>query len=441
MMNSRHFPRFLAATALCSGLLLSSPATTQAAGFYIQEQSVSGLGNAFAGSAATAEDASVIYFNPAGMTDLDRAQVQVGAHVLIPSAELTSTGSTVTNVGGTVTISSGTGNDVDPYEAEAVPNFFAAYPLNSNNSLWVGFGMTAPFGLGNDYGDDWFGRYDSTKSELVTLNFSPSIAWAPYDWLSIGGGLDIQYANAELEEAIPSPLTATGATPATDGLQNLSGDDTSVGFNIGAILKPTDTTRVGLHYRSAISHELEGRVTIEQPTDVPASDIRLTGEAGLDLPDIATFSVAQMVTPQVELLASATWFGWSRFDSIPVAFDNGTNSETLQNYEDTWAFSVGANYMLDDQWTLRAGYQYDETPTQDGFRSTVTPDGDRNWFALGVSYEWNDDITVDFSGTYIDVSEETIDLSRTAVSGATSEINATTGGDVGIIAVGLTYRF
>ncbi len=185
---------FLMSSLLCLSAAL--PHNADAAGFYIQEQSVKGLGSAFAGSVTSLDDASVVYFNPAGMTKLDRAQVNGGVHMLVPSAKLSNNGSTFNAA------PSGGGSGGNPYNPTPVPNGFAVMPLNSDQSLWAGIGVTAPFGLANDYGDSWFGRFDSTKTELTTINIQPSLAYKVNDWLSIGAGVDVQYAKANLEAVV-----------------------------------------------------------------------------------------------------------------------------------------------------------------------------------------------------------------------------------------------
>ena len=431
--------KFLFSTLLAAGMITVGVTQANAAAFYIQEQSVSTLGSASAGSAALAEDASTIFFNPAGMTELSGPQMQVGFHALRPNADTTDLGSTATNGGGTV--STGTNDGGNPFDVEAIPNAYFAYPVTSDNSLWLGLGISAPFGLANDYGSDWLGRYDSIESSLKTIGVAPSIAYAPFDWLSIGGGVNIQYADAQLISAIPSPLTAGGPVVATDGRQDLAGDAVTAGFNVGILYKPFDGTRIGAHYRSAISHELEGRVVITNPVDAGGAVSVIGGNVGLDLPDIATVSVVQSVNDRLDLLGSVSWVGWKNFDSIPVEFDGGGGSTRTLNYEDTNAFAIGARYQLNDDWILRAGYQYDETPTNDEFRTTSIPDGDRQWFAAGASYDVDENWTLDIGAVYVDVASETVDLTEVPTAGTSVTTNVETEGDVGILSISATYRF
>jgi long-chain fatty acid transport protein len=421
--------RQLAYSALSASILLCTSQSVQAAGFYIQEQSVKGLGYAFSGSTTSIDDASTIYFNPAGMTKLDGAQVNAGVHLLIPHADLTDTGTTVP-------FGAAVGNDDggNPYDPTPVPNLYAAAPFDfQGRQIWAGIGVSAPFGLGSDYGDNWFGRFDSTETELMTINIQPSLAIQATDWLSIGGGVDIQYADAELK-AVANPGTG-------EGISTLKGDDWSLGYNLGVMIEPTEKTDVGIHYRSAIDHELDGRITFVNGT---ASDSDVGGGADLNLPDLATFGVAHDITPQTRIMGQATWFGWSTFDRIRAVSDAGAELQNIeQDYQDTWAFAIGVEHDLNEDWTVRAGYQFDETPTTDEFRTSRTPDGDRNWFSGGATYKWNDKIELDFAATYIDVDDGTINVNRNAAAPAIarSDVSANTDGYVGIVAVGLNYKF
>lgn len=410
-------------SAICMTALTTG---ANAAGFYIQEQSVKGLGSAFAGSVTSIDDASTVYFNPAGMTKLDRAQVNGGVNLLIPRADLDNRGSTFngTAVGG----DSG-GN---PYSPTPVPNFYAVTPV-LDDMLWAGIGIGAPFGLASDYGDDWFGRFDSVKTELKVINIAPSVAYKANDWLSVGGGVDIQYANATLTSAVSDTLA--------EGESSLKGKDWSVGYNVGVLIKPIETTEIGVHYRSAISHRLDGRINVSGLSGlVPtAPNFSTGGTADLDLPDLATFGIAHQLTPDLRLMGQATWFGWNNFKDITAFSDAGTQlSSVKQDYQPTWAFALGAEYDINETWTVRGGYQFDQTPTTDEFRTSRTPDGDRNWFSAGATYRMTPQIDLDFAATYIDVAKGNIDVSRNS---GLARVSADTDGSVGIVAVGLNYKF
>lgn len=404
--------------------------TAQGAGFYIKEQSVTGLGRAFAGEAAIGEDASTIYFNPAAMTELKRAEAQIGVHLLVPRSELTNRGSAY-QLGATPIAPITGGDGGNPYDPTPVPNGFAAMPF-AGGDLWFGIGITAPFGLANKYDDGWFGRYDSLETELTTINVQPSVAYRVNDYLSIGGGIDIQYADAKLTNAIATSPTGP------DILSNLEGDDWSVGFNFGILVKPTDTTRIGLHYRSEMNHELEGDLSLSSSGIALGSS---PGSAELNLPAIVELGIAQELTPKLTLLGELSWYGWNNFEEIRVRRPGQPDSVVEQNYQNSWAFAIGAQYEINEQWTVRGGVQYDQTPTEGGYRSTRTPDGDRTWLTAGLTYALNDSFVIDAAYAHIFISDETVDVTRPGAGAASTRVQAESEGSVDIVSLALRYRF
>ena len=295
--------------------LLGGVQTADAAGFYIKEQSVTGLGRAFAGESAVSEDASTIFFNPAGMTRLQGPEASAGVHLLVPRADLENRGSSSSSPAGTLPIGGSDGGN--PYDPTPVPNAYFAYPVMGRD-LWVGLGVSAPFGLANKYDANWFGRYDSIETDLLTINIAPSVAYKVLDWVSIGGGIDIQYADAKLVNAVFAGPTAP------DVISNVEGDDWAVGYNVGVLFEPLPTTRVGVHYRSRIDHTLEGDVKL---TQAGALRSNLPGTADLDLPDIIAVGFAHDVTPALTVMAEYNWYGWSSFKEIRVI---GAHKSTIR---------------------------------------------------------------------------------------------------------------
>lgn len=432
-------------SALCLTALSSG---ANAASFYLQEQSVSGLGTAFAGAAANTPDASTVYYNPAGMVNLRRAEVQVGASVLIPRADFDDTGSTYTApalLGGAT--SAVTGDDSgNPFDTEIVPHMFGVLPINDR--LAVGLGITAPFGLADEYESDFTGRYNSTQSQLKTIDVQPSIAYQPIPWLNLGAGVNVQYVYANLKNKVPAP-TAGGASPDpdADGQLKLAGDDVSVGFTLGAQIMPTDTTTLGMTYKSSINHRLEGDIDLTNPTSglpipgfVSGAEFSVGGSAKLSTPDIASFAISQELDEKWTLLGSVNWYGWSKFDNIPVTTDGLGNSQTEQGYENTFGFAVGARYRLNDQWLLKGGVQYDQTPTVNFDRSTRIPDGNRVWVAGGATYSFTPDIDLDMAVAYVNVSEKKIEVTDEYDSGTVVTRGDSDGG-VGIVAAAIKYKF
>jgi len=348
---------------LALGLALAGFAgLTQAAGFALIEQNASGLGNAYAGAAAVAEDASTIFFNPAGMTRLPDRQIVVVGHLIKPKMEFS----------GTVTpgaIGGGQGGDAGSWSF--VPNAYFAYRLTPK--VHLGIGLNSPFGLKTEYDPGWIGRYQAIKSELKTVNINPSVAYKISDTLSVGAGLNIQRIEAELTN-----LTAVG-------LAKVQGDDYGWGVNLGALWQIEPNTRLGLSYRSAIDYKLEGDAGF---SGMPALNGDIT--AKLTTPDSASLSVFHKLSQKWDVLADITWTGWSNFDKLAIYRTSGALlSFTPENWQDSLRYSLGATWRMSDKLSLRGGVAYDEAPVSDAYRTPRIPDGARTWIAVGGQYRFS----------------------------------------------------
>jgi len=386
--------------------LVGMASLTHAAGFALIEQNASGLGNAFAGQAASAQDASTIFFNPAGMTLLPDRQVVMAGHLIKPQAEFS----------GSSTIGGGDGGDAGGLAI--VPNAYIAYRLTPD--IHVGVGMNAPFGLKTEYDSTWAGRTQGIKSELKTINLNPSIAWKATDTLSLGAGLSIQYAKSTL-------TNLTGA-----GLLTVEGDDYGWGFNLGALWQLSDATRIGLAYRSEVDQKLKGTAEFSVVT-------ALNGPvtASVTLPDSASLSLVHQLNPRLELLADVTWTGWSDFDELRIVRTNGTLlGVTQENWSDSYRYSVGANYRMNGKLILRGGVAYDETPVSDAFRTVRIPDESRTWLAFGAQYRLSDKTALDFGYAHLFVKEAKINKTESGIT-LTGKYDSS----VDILSAQLTHNF
>ena len=432
----------------CAVLAALVAAPAAANGFFVPQQSTSQHGRAFAGNAALAEDASIVFANPAAMTTLDAAEIRLDAALLNSNLELSNEGSTGASPGSLGMAVPVAGDDGgNPGGLLLLPTLFAATPLDADRRFWAGIALTAPFGQRLDYGRDWFGRYDSTEANLTTYDFSPALAARVTPWLSVGAGLNLQYATAELTNALPDPFAPGGPSAATDGVGELDGDSFAVGYNIGLHATPLPGLQLGLHYRSAIDHGLDGDLAI---SDFQGLASAFNGEVGTDtevnLPDILTLSVAYDVTPSLTLAAQGQWFGWERFENITVNFDDGQPDLVRpQNYRDGWMFGVGAVWRPSDRWTLRGGVQYDRTPTTDSFRNTTPPDASRVWLSAGASWHVSPRVTVDFGLTHVEFEEVDFDTTTVFFEGTPLATPITTRGQVDTrvttVGVGVSLRF
>lgn len=386
-------------------------------GFAIQEQSVTGLGRAFAGSAAVADDASTIFFNPAGLSYLKQDELALGLHYIAPQSDFTDGGSTIpTAFGGTAQ----PGNDgSDAGQDAVVPNLF--YAKRINDQLVAGIGITAPFGLVTEYKDTWQGRYHAIRSDLKTVNINPSFAFKPNDKLSVGLGFTVQYIDLELSQAVDFgaicagiPIAGCAAPQNNDGQVKLEADDWGWGYNFGLIYQATDATRLGLSYRSKISHHLTGDGKFRIPANAAAlagtfADGRVTGD--VDLPESASLAIHHQLNNKVAVSADATWTRWSRFEELVIESPDVArlNSTKPEEWDNTMRYALGVDYQYSPQWTFRGGVAYDETPTSNEFRTARIPGEDRTWVAIGASYKYSDQLTLDAGYTHIFVKDPKID--------------------------------
>ncbi len=397
-----------------------------AAGFALIEQNASGLGNAYAGAAAAAEDASTIFFNPAGLTFVPGRQIVVAGHAIRSSAKFDNDGS----IAGAGKALGGEGGDAG--DLSIVPNAYFSWMLTER--LAVGVGVNAPFGLKTEYDDDWMGRFQAIKSDLKTINLNPALAFKVSERLSLGAGINYQYAEATLTRAVNFGLGGEGQVKVEGE------DDGSWGWNVGAIFSATPDLRVGLAYRSAIAHKLEGDVTFDRPALVPpaaAPDGPIYARA--TLPESASLSVFQRFDDRWDFMGDVTWTNWSRFKTLDVYRSDGTLLQsTPENWDDSWRISFGLSYRVNDAWKLRGGVAYDETPVSDRFRTARIPDNSRTWVALGAQWRPRANLSVDFGYAHLFLADASIDDNQLPASGRlTGEYE----GSVDILSAQVAFSF
>ncbi len=431
---------------LLAGLLAAWSSSALASGFAIIEQSVSGLGTAYAGGAASAEDATTIFYNPAGMTLLEGQQVVAGVHVIIPSAKFSNDGTT--NALGQP-ISGGDGGDGGV--VKPVPNLY--YTANLGNGLVVGLGVHAPFGLATDYNKDWVGRYHAVKSSVETININPSVAYKVNEHLSLGAGVSAQYIDVNLTSMVDYGLSAYStvgealqaaiaggapvatitflnnaltalqtapSNPDADVYADMKADDWGYGYNLGVLYEFDQDSRIGMSYRSEIKHTLKGDVDfsaqnaaylasvgLDASADFPDQD--LSGK--ITLPAMASLSGYHRFNPQWAVMADISWTQWSSFKELVIKFDGDLpDSVTTENWKDTWRYSVGTTYTPNEQLVLRLGLAYDETPIPSSrHRTPRIPGNNRFWTAIGAGYQIIDGLNLDVAYAHLFVKDAKID--------------------------------
>ena len=407
-------------------------ASTQifASGFALNEQSISGMGTGFAGRSSSADDASTVFGNPAGMSRLKREQVTGGVAFIDAHADISDASSSP---------NSGT-NKGDMVPFMGVPMGYYVKPIDDQ---WaVGFGVYAPFGLVTDYENGFAGRYFGSKSEVKIVTLQPTVSYAFNDKVSIGFGPTINRIDGTLESNLSlNPRAA-------DGTVKIKGDDTALGYNIGIMVQALESTRLGLTYHSKVKYKLEGDTKVNYGVLAAlGQNPNQKFDASLDIttPESVDFSVTHQLNDQWTLYAGSTWTRWSRLKEISVENEGvpaalaargfGTITEE-QNWHDTWAHAIGASYQVNKQWVLRTGLSVDQSPTNNVNRSPRIPTGDRKIFSLGAGWSPTDDLTIDVAYSYL--REESVKVNN---SNGRQNYSAEYENYANGFGVGATYRF
>lgn len=351
------------------------------AGFALNEQSISGMGTSFAGRSSSADDATTLFGNPAGMSRLKREEVSFGMAAINAKTD-------IKNASGAPG-----SNDGDMVPFTAVPMGYYVKPLDEK---WaVGVGVYVPFGLITDYESGFSGRYHGDYSEVRVITVQPTVSYRFNEKLSIGFGPTINRIDGELESAVP-----TGPFP--DSRVKIKGDDTALGFNFGVLYEITPQTRTGLTYHSKVDYKLEGDTSFSGLAFGPLAG---TYDASLDLetPESIDLSVTHELNDQWTVYGGAMLTRWSRLEAIVVE-NEGAPVPVIseeQDWHDTWSYALGTAYKLNKQWTLRTGVALDQSPTNNTHRSPRIPTGDRTAVSFGLAWNPTDDVTVDLAYSYL----------------------------------------
>jgi long-chain fatty acid transport protein len=406
MMANHHLYIRRTWTSGLAGLLSLISAAANASGFALIEQSVSSMGTAYAQGSSGLDDASTIYFNPAGMARLPGSHVTGGVHVVDSNVDFE--GSAVYNpthpasaiIPGYIPGDSIDGDgDIDIGLTQPVPNFYFSHEYG--NRWWFGLGVNAPFGLKTDYDSDWVGRYHADKSELLTININPSVAFRIDEHASIGFGISAMYADAELTNWVDAGLQS-GAPGASDLKAVVEGDDWGFGFNGGILLEPSPRTRLGLHYRSQVNLELEGDFTLTGVSKTGAS-------AEVSLPGTLSFSAYHAYNDKWAIMADITWTEWSQLDSLVIKRSGDEPVISDFDWDNSLRYAIGVTYKHSPTWLFRAGVAQDETPIRNSvLRTPRVPGEDRTWLAFGANYRHSKELSFDFGYAHLFVDDPEI---------------------------------
>jgi long-chain fatty acid transport protein len=426
-----------------SGLLFGISQSANASGFALAEQSASGLGNAFAGAAA-ANDASTVWYNPAGMTRLKKSDAVAAFHSITPSIEFTDNGSTGSFLVGSPASTGGDGGDAG--HAAIVPNIYYTMPLD--DGITFGLGINGPFGLSTEYDKDWKGRYFGVESAVKVVNINPSLAFKVDDSLSLGIGLNLQQMDVVLSKAIDQEALCnaiglaascgSGVVPAlraTDAFAEIDGTSTSWGANLGLMYEFSETTRLGFAYRSVVRHSIHGDGDFTDADSrlnaTPLGDFFVDTDAKSDitLPASASLNFYHDLMSNLALMADLTWTEWSKLDEVRIEYDAGAQGATVEEFgwSNTLRYSVGATYSPMAALVLRAGVALDEAPVDDKSKRGVRlPDNDRLWVSIGAGYEVMKGLAIDLSYASLTIDDAEIDRSEALAGNIKGEYSAST---------------
>ncbi|MEZ8273118.1 outer membrane protein transport protein [Vibrio splendidus] len=431
--NTRLFKKSLLAVTIT---LASSQA--MAAGFQLNSQSATGLGRAFAGDAVIADNASAISRNAAALALFDRTEVSLGFNVI--SSEVDVKGTEYSSPLGSQSIEDTT-NDA----TSVVPNLYVAVPINEKFA--VGFGAYSNFGTTNEFDDNWGSKTGTVAgggavvvpgadafggtTNVSSMNLLFAGSYRINEQWSIGAGIDVIYGEGELKRQSEMNVAGGGGATVTADLMDVDASGWGVGFNVGAVYELNENNRFGLSYHYSPEIEASGTVSFQGNDNI--------GDLKMPLPSMAEFSGYHRIeNTKFAVHYSIQYISWSDFDSLVTT--DGTNIKDYK-WKDTYHYSIGGTYYINQNWEARIGYMFDEG-VQDSLTSVSVPDSDRQWFSAGASYHFNKDQTLDLGFTYLvgeDVKVE--DTINGGVANGGLSLNTTTKATAMLFGVQYTHRF
>ncbi|CAM2005408.1 OmpP1/FadL family transporter [Acanthopleuribacter pedis] len=374
------------------------------AGFALYQGSA--RGNAQGGLPAAGDDASAIFYNPAGITNLEGTHFMAGMTLITPSADLSLTNTYTGRV-----------TTAEPQDDFFIPpHVYYSRPIDDN--LWLGIGVFSRFGLGSEFEDDFAGRYNSIDANIETIEFNPNIAWKVNDQISLAAGVRIMYLDVLLEGTVDaSPLLGIDErnnpeTTTYDVNQRVTGDALGYGFNFGLFYRMNQQWSFGVSYYSEVKQEVDnGAVKFKKPAGLPDTlFLDSPGTAELDLPAMAFFGASYKPSEAWSLTFGAVYTGWESFDEIRLEFDRPiiiipglgvgvTETVSPENWQDSWKYNIGAEFRVTDAIWVQTGFVYDDSPLREETIDYRLPTNDRTLINLGTTFntgEWTISLAVNY---------------------------------------------
>jgi long-chain fatty acid transport protein len=425
-----------------------------ASGFALREGSAEGLGNAYAGQTAKADVVSTVFYNPAGMSNLDETVIGSSTTLIAPQAKFS--GSNSNPLGGYM----GGKSAIDATPATVIGSVFGVLVPQNAPDWRLGLSVTVPYGLRSEYSEDWVGRYQALNSSVTDIEVSPVVSYQVTPKLSLGGGPRFDFMTVKLSQAINfngigtaaalaynSSSLASLASTWGDGQARMQGTAFSPGYVLSALYKLDDESRVGITYRSRVFHDIEGNVNYQTPStlslvpSVASSFVSENARAKLTTPDSLVIGYYRDLNKQWAVMMDASWTDWSRFKVLNVLGADGRNiSTTNENWRDTYYVALGANYRPSERWVLHSGIAFDESPVTESNRTARIPDSNRYWTAIGVSYRTTEKTWVHFAYAHLFADKATIRDTQAAAAVA-GTLTGTYNNSVDLVSASFTVAF
>jgi long-chain fatty acid transport protein len=373
----------LIGSMLACGAVL--PQSSQAGGIELYEIATPDVGLASAGYAARAADASTVFKNPAGMSRLEGVQFQGGLQALYGSVSFTADANTSTKLG--------TDNGANALGWLPGASLFVVVPVGEK--LRVGLGTLSYFGLAEDYGNNWVGRYYVQKSTLLGMSLMPSASYELTDWLSIGAGLNAMYGYFKADMAVNNVI-------GPDGQMSLKDSTWGFGANAGVLIKAGEKTRFGVTYLSPVKLDFKDTPSFTGLgpglSQILANPRQLN--LGVTVPQSAMVSVYHSLSANWALMADFGWQQWSQFGYVQAGVENGGTTTLNLKYQDTWHGALGAQYQASEKWLLSAGVGFDSSAVDSADRTVTLPMGQMWRFGLGAQYQLSKAVNIGAAATY-----------------------------------------
>ena len=373
--------RGLSAIALTTVLFASADAS--AAGFAINDISLTNIGRAFAGAGVVGDDYSAMGYNPAGVT-LKGTGGQAGGVVIWEHGVVSGSAKKTSAAGGRAS------GKKDISIPVAVPNMFTQYKMN--DSFTFGIGIYAPLGLATEYDRSWFGSDYGVTSALEAIDIAPTLGYKMNDHWSFGISAIARYGKLK--------MTNTSGT----GYSDFDIDGWNMYGRIGVMYEHDENTRIGLAYTSVsteIEHTLKGDHTFEGTANANWNK-KWIGGTVVRLPESWLLSGYHR-SGDFGYSASIRYTRWEYFNDFSLTSSSPLGYSTLHNnWKNVWSASIGVDWFYNDTWTFRAGLGYDQTPIRHSeYRTVRIPDNDRVLMSVGFTYKINDHVKMDFGYTHL----------------------------------------